>query len=82
MIRTQIQLTEEQVKMIKKLAASRHLSIAKLIRSAVDEILKSCIVIDLDERKKRALDIVGRFSSGENDISKKHDQYFAESLKK
>lgn len=80
MVRTQIQLTEDQARALKRISLSRHLSIAELIRQAVDTIIKTNTVIDTEERRKRALDIVGRFSSGKHDISKKHDKYLAEAF--
>jgi len=79
MVRTQIQLTEEQVKALKKIALSRHLSIAELIRQAVDTVIRTNTT---EERRKRAIDIVGRFSSGKRDISRKHDTYLAEAFGK
>lgn len=82
MVRTQIQLTEEQVKALKKIALSRHLSIAELIRQAVDTVILTTIVVDVEERRKRAIDIVGRFSSGKRDISRKHDTYLVEAFSK
>ena len=39
MVRTQIQLTEEQIKKLKKVGASEHLSTAELIRRAVDDFI-------------------------------------------
>ncbi len=75
MVRTQIQLTEEQVKALKKIALSRHLSIAEIIRQAVDTVIRTNTMVDIEERRKRAIDIVGRFSSGKRDISRKHDTY-------
>ena len=82
MVRTQIQLTEEQAKALKKIALSRHLSIAELIRQAVDTIILTNTMIDIEERRKRAIDIVGRFSSGKLDISRKHDAYLVEAFDK
>ena len=82
MIRTQIQLTEDQAKVLKKLAASRHLSVAELIRRSVTDMIKSSHVVDVEERHQRALDIVGRFRSGKRDISCKHDLYLADAYKK
>ena len=82
MVRTQIQLTEEQVKALKKIALSRHLSIAKLIRQAVDTVIRTNTMVDIEERRKRAIDIVGRFSSGKRDISRKHDTYLVEAFGK
>jgi len=82
MIRTQIQLTEEQANALRKLSLSRHLSIAELIRQAVDNILKSSTAIDMEERKKKAIDAAGRFSSGKRDIAREHDKYLAEAFSK
>lgn len=82
MVRTQIQLTEEQVKALKKIALSRHLSIAEIIRQAVDTVIRANTMVDIEERRKRAIDIVGRFSSGKCDISRTHDTYLAEAFGK
>ena len=82
MVRTQIQLTEEQVKALKKMALSRHLSIAEIIRQAVDTVIRTNTMVDIEERRKRAIDIVGRFSSGKRDISRKHDTYLVEAFGK
>lgn len=81
MVRTQIQLTEEQAKGLKRLAAAKKVSMAELIRQGVDTILRSNTGIDLDERRRRAIAAVGRFRSGKRDISEKHDQYLAEAMR-
>ncbi len=80
MVRTQIQLSEKQAKALKKLAARRNVSVAELIRQAVDEQLRAAGSIDGDERKRRALEAVGRFHSGLSDLSSAHDQYLAEAF--
>jgi predicted Ser/Thr protein kinase len=82
MVRTQIQLTEDQAKALKKIAESRHLSVAEVIRKAVDAVIKSSSVIDMEERHKRGLAVVGKFGSGKRDVSKKHDLYLTEAYKK
>jgi len=82
MVRTQIQLTEGQAKALKKIAQSRHLSVAELIRKAVDTVIKSSTVINVEERHKRAMEIVGKFGSGKRDVSKKHDLYLREAYNK
>ena len=78
MIRTQVQLTEKQVEMLKELARRENVSMAELIRRAVERWLQEASPISLGERKRRALDIVGRFRSGRADVSDKHDEYLAE----
>ncbi len=82
MVRTQIQLTQDQATTLKKLAHLRHLSVAELIRQAVDNLIKSSSAADIEEMRKRALAVVGRFSSGKRDISKEHDKYLAEAFRK
>jgi len=82
MVRTQIQLTEQQAKALKRIAVSQRLSIAELIRRAVTEMIKSSAVVDVEERRRRAAEIVGRFGSGKRDISKKHDLYLTEAYSK
>jgi hypothetical protein len=78
MIRTQIQLTEDQARALKDMAASRHLSVAELVRRAIDNMLKTSTSADPEERLRRAREIAGRFSSGRGDIARKHDVYLSE----
>lgn len=67
-------------KNLKKIATSRHLSVAELIRRAVDNIITTNVMVDADERRKRAINIVGKFHSGKHDISSEHDKYLAETF--
>jgi len=82
MVRTQIQLTDNQARDLKRLAEARHLSMAELIRQGVDAILRSNTVMDIPEKRKRALALAGKYRSGKHDISKDHDQYLAENNRK
>lgn len=73
MVRTQIQLTEEQAEAVKRLAAREGRSMADVIRSGIDlQLLRSSGVTDA-ERRRRALAAVGRFRSGATDIAEHHD---------
>jgi len=82
MVRTQIQITEEQARAVKKIALSRDVSVAELIRRAVDTMVKSNPLADPEERLKRAIEIVGKFRSGKHDIAKKHDKYLEDAYSK
>lgn len=82
MVRTQIQLTEDQAKTLKRISASQHLSVAELIRRAIDAMIRTSALVDPEERLKRSLEIVGKFSSGKRDVSKKHDVYLTETYRK
>jgi predicted Ser/Thr protein kinase len=80
MIRTQIQLTEEQAKKVKMIAAHRGVPMAEVIRDAIDGIVRSNAGTVPEERRKRALEIVGKFRSGKSDVSRNHDSYLTEAF--
>lgn len=80
MIRTQIQITPEQARSLKRMAAREGKSVAELIRMSVDSMLRSGGVQDPDELRRKALDAAGKLS-GPTDLSTRHDAYLVESLK-
>ena len=82
MVRTQVQLTKEQVNQLKRLASTRHLSVAALVRQAVDILIKSPAAVDIKERRKRAIAAAGRFRSKLPDLSSAHDKYLTEAFEK
>jgi ribosome maturation protein Sdo1 len=82
MVRKQIQLTEDQVKALRKIAMTNRLSVAEIIRRAINRMIKSRVPVDHVERLRRALEIVGKFSSGKRDTSRKHDSCLADDLSK
>ena len=77
MVRTQIQLTEEQSKALKRLSAQRDISVAELIRQGINLYLRSCGTISQAERRQRAIKAASLFRSGQADLSEKHDAYLA-----
>lgn len=78
MVRTQIQLTERQSEALKKLATRRRVSVAEVIRGAVDEVISKNPAVDDDDMWQRALSVVGAFRSDRSDVSERHDDYLAE----
>jgi len=72
MVRTQIQLSEEQKRKLKKIAAERGVSVAELIRRGVDMILEADGRPEQGEMLRRA---AGRFRSSKTDIATAHDRY-------
>jgi len=82
MIRTQIQLTEEQARKLKHLAAERHISMAELIRQGVDAIVQKERLFDHEEQRQRAIKATGRFRSGCRDLAAEHDRYLEEAYGK
>lgn len=75
MIRTQIQLTEEQACGLKELAARRGVSMAELVRQGVKRVLDES---GQEERWRRASAVLGRYSDEETDVSVNHDKYLDE----
>ena len=77
MIRTQIQLTEEQAEKAKRLAAARGISMAEVIRQLLDAAPERD---DRTERFARALAAVGigRDIEGKTDVGVRHDEYLAD----
>ena len=84
MVRTQVQLTEQQAEELKRIARTRRVSAAEVIREALDNLIRSDAGVgaDVENRRRRALSAVGKFSSGKRDISKKHDKYLSEAFRK
>ncbi len=78
MIRTQIQLTGAHASELKRLAAERGVSMAALIRDAVDGYLGAASGASWHEVVGRASAAVGSCHSGLGDLSARHDDYFAE----
>jgi len=78
MIRTQIQLEEEQYNSLQELAARQRTSMAELVRQAVSRLLETSGAITDEERHRRASAIIGRFHSGQSDVSTRHDEHLDE----
>lgn len=76
MVRTQIQLTEEQARYLKRLAHEKKISMAELIRRSIDRYLQE--QVSPDERKQKLLSVIGMVDSGIDDLGERHDQYLAE----
>lgn len=82
-IRTQVQLTEKQVKELKRIAAAQGISLAEVVRDVVDAAIRAGgVAVDREEMVGRALAIVGRFRSGIRDTSARHGKYLAEAFRK
>jgi hypothetical protein len=78
MIRTQVQLTEDQVRSLKTLAAKRQVSVAELVRQSVDHFVRLARGVDAETQRRRAIAAAGRFRANRSDISTEHDQYLVE----
>ncbi len=78
MIRTQIQLTEDQAAELRQLSDRQDISIAELIRRAVDQLLRTSRHASESEQQNAALAFIGQYPDPANDLSDHHDQYLAD----
>jgi len=81
MVRTQIQLTEDQAARVRQVAADRNVSMAEAIRQCIDQSLHDALVLDPAKRRRRAAAVSGRFRSGHAVTSESHDAVLAEALR-
>lgn len=82
MIRTQIQLTEQQLRQVRRAARERGLSVAEVIRRCIDRGVDGEIP-DRNQAYARALGRAGAFRDrqGARDVSEKHDDYLDEAFR-
>ncbi len=79
MIRTQIQLYEEQSRRLHLAARQAGVSVAELIRRSVDRFLdEEARTFNNEKGRLTALDVCGRFRSGLSDVAIRHDDYLDE----
>jgi len=77
MVRTIVQLPEEQAAALERAARRRGVSRAAVVREALDRLLGPELS-DEDAALRRALAAAGSFSSGVSDLAERHDDYLAE----
>lgn len=78
MIRTQISLTDDQMRRLRAEARRRRVPIAQVVREAVDRAVPA----DPGEREtrfRRAVTVAGQFDSGTGDLATRHDEIAGES---
>jgi hypothetical protein len=76
--RTQISLTATQARRLRQMARRRRTSMAALIRDAVDRVYPESS--GRDDAWERALGSVGRYRSGQADVSTEHDRDLADAF--
>ena len=77
MIRTQIQLTDEQARILREKSLSSRESIAALIRQAIDRFLLTAKP-DRSALYRQAGAIVGKYTAQPSDVAVNHDRYLEE----
>lgn len=77
MIRTQISLSEDQLRRLRRAARERGTSMAAVIRDAVERSIPDEDVERL-ARQRRAFGLAGAFDSGHPDTAQRHDEVLAD----
>ena len=80
MVRTQVQLTKEQAEALRRRSKRENVSVAELVRRAVDSYTRAEPPGDREIRG-RAIRAAGRFASGVQDTSSRHDDAFVETVR-
>ncbi|MEA3359153.1 MAG: ribbon-helix-helix protein, CopG family [Thermodesulfobacteriota bacterium] len=79
MIRTQIQIKDDQIEWLRIKARERGVSVSQLIREGIT-LFRADQERFPENKKKKALAAIGRFSSNISDISERHDDYLVEAF--
>lgn len=79
MVRTQIQLTEEQAELLRQLSHTSREPVAALIRRAVDQFLLTRKP-DRSALYRQASSVVGKYESGTPNVSLEHDHYLEDAF--
>ena len=82
MVRSQIQFPREQLSSVRVIARSEGVSVAEVVRRAVDHYLEyKAPAVREDVLRSRARAVSGRYASGFRDTSTDHDRYVAEAFR-
>jgi len=82
MVRTQVQLPEEDLKELRRLAAEEGVSVSELLRRGAKQVLAARGKPSRAELWERASKVIGKFRSGKTDLGRRHDDYLAEDFLK
>ncbi len=78
MVKTQVQLPEEDLAELRRMAAEEGVSVSELVRRGVKQVLEAKGKPSREELWERAMKVVGKYRSGKSDVAQRHDDYLAE----
>ncbi len=85
MVRTQIQLTEEQYRQLKRWAQRLGISLSEAVRRCVaDRLARERVELGREDLAREALAVVGKYADpeGASRVGKDHDEYLTEAYKR
>ena len=81
MIRIQVQFNEQQMRLLKARAAQEKVSVAEIVRRAVNAWSTGQVGTPIEERRRRAMAVVGCFASGSSNVATRHDNYLTDAYR-
>ena len=81
MVRTQVQLTEELLRDVRRIAAEEGVSVSAVVRRYVAEGLRARRQPSRQEIARRLMEVAGKYHTGTHDAARKHDKYLAEAYR-
>jgi Arc/MetJ-type ribon-helix-helix transcriptional regulator len=78
MVRTQVQLPEEDLRELRRLAKEQHVSVSAMIRRGVKRVIEEQGKPTRRELMERALEVAGKYPSEVRDLGRRHDEFAAE----
>ena len=75
MVRTQIQFQKKTYESLKTKSKETGKSISEIVRRSIDQTIESQ---ERDQKWARALNSLGKFSSGLNNLAEKHDDHLGD----
>lgn len=82
MVKTTLKFKDEMALRLKRLAERSDLTIQELIENTISSLVAEDGATHDPMVRRKAISAVGQFRSGNKDVSRKHDQYFAEACRK
>lgn len=79
MIRTQIQLTDQQVRLLRRAAEAQGVSMAEIIRRCIDAAVEAQIP-SREDAYPRAASLVGAFRDPTAEVAERHDTFLEEAF--
>jgi hypothetical protein len=81
MVRTEVELTDEQSEALAGLADRERVSVGEMVHRAVDLLIRTQHEPNRPDVRRRAIAAAGRYSSDRHDVSEAHDEYLAQAYR-
>lgn len=78
MVMAQVTLTDEEAERLEELARDKRVSLDDVIHDMVVEQLSRASELTMAEKRRRSLEVLGKYRSGVTDLAENHDKYLAE----